>query len=247
MGYSMYSIQAAAEVEPPPAMFLAASDYLNFDHPSLVEIVLTHKDEDLTLTALRLHDYVRDNIRFGWTPRFYAMSASEVASTGVGYCNTKGTLFVALLRGAGIPARQRFVTINSDLLKPFLNLTQPYVDHSFTEVFLDGKWLAVDSYIPDSELYQKAQRKLELENSRMGYGVHIDGVNEWNGTEDAFSQYIASDASISSLEYGVFADTEAFYQAERRGESLAGLYRFLIPLGARFADRAVVGFVKEVP
>jgi transglutaminase-like putative cysteine protease len=45
------------------------------------------------------------------------LPASAVIRAGVGFCNPKSTLFVALLRGAGIPARQHMVSINMNVLK----------------------------------------------------------------------------------------------------------------------------------
>lgn len=227
------------------AQYLTSTQYLNFEHPSIAELVANLKMEDPVASAVNIHDFVRDEIRFGWSSRFYAMTASEVLEQGVGYCNTKATLFIALLRGAGIPSRQRFVTINSNILEPFIDLPQSYVDHSFTEVYLNGKWHSVDSYIPDPALFFAAQSKLKQEGTVMGYGVHINGVNSWSGDGDSFAQFVLSDSLISSTDYGLFADTQAFYAKDRRSESLVGIYRFLIPLGIRKADRAVVRFVGQ--
>eukprot|EP01023_Acetabularia_acetabulum_P015933 TRINITY_DN17838_c0_g1_i2.p3 TRINITY_DN17838_c0_g1~~TRINITY_DN17838_c0_g1_i2.p3 ORF type:complete len:128 (-),score=18.16 TRINITY_DN17838_c0_g1_i2:439-822(-) len=84
--------------------------------------------------AVAIHNFVRDQIQFGWSGKFYAQSASEVLSGGVGYCNTKSTLFTALLRSQNIPARIHYVDINSDVLRGFVDGVTPYVDHSYTEV-----------------------------------------------------------------------------------------------------------------
>ncbi|MEM7096670.1 MAG: transglutaminase-like domain-containing protein [Pseudomonadota bacterium] len=227
-------------------VFLEETAYLNFSHPGLQKVVAELRGKTDTQTAVNLHNFVRDEVRFGWRPAFYAMSASEVLRTGVGYCNTKSTLFVALLRGAGIPARQRFVSINADILKPFIKLRQPYVDHSYTEVLLDGRWLRVDSYIPDPDLFRLASMRLTEERSVMGYGIHRLGVNEWNGRTDAFAQFVESGmAKITNQDYGVFRDTAAFYAETERGEKLSGSRRFTLPVGIRFADAAVRRFVSK--
>ena len=63
--------------------------------------------------AVVLHDFVRDEIRFGFTPHFYAMSAADVLAARIGYGHTKATLFIALLRAAGIEARQQFVDLDA--------------------------------------------------------------------------------------------------------------------------------------
>ena len=88
-------------------------------------------------------------MRFGFTPHFYAMSAAEVLSAGVGYSNTKATLFIALLRAAGIEARQQFVDVNAAVLRGMFDLRTPFIDHSYTEVLLDGAWVPTDSYVVD--------------------------------------------------------------------------------------------------
>ena len=74
------------------------------------------RDERERERAIRIHDFVRDEVRFGWAPAFYEMSASAVLTAGIGYCNTKSTLFVALLRAAGLPARQVFVDVSARIL-----------------------------------------------------------------------------------------------------------------------------------
>ena len=159
----------------------------------------------------------------------------------MGYCNTKSTLFVALLRAAGIPARQRFVTISSTVLEPFLSLPQTVVDHSFTEVRLNNRWHRVDSYIPDPALFAAAKSALN-DTQEFGYGIHRDGVNEWDGNSDAFAQWTPA---AGVIDYGIFEDTQDFYAKERRAESMRGLYRFLIPFGAVRASRAVDQFVQQ--
>ena len=239
------SIEAQTGIDDQEA-YLEETEYLDFSHPELQKTISRVRGESDRETAVNIHNFVRDTVRFGWTPDFYAMTASEVMEAAVGYCNTKSTLFVALLRGAGIPARQRFVSINADILEPFVRLPQSYVDHSYTEVYLDERWLRVDSYIPDPRLFQVAQDHLAIEQRVMGYGVHRRGVNEWNGRRDAFAQYVmGGETPISDRDYGVYRDTAAFYAEADRGEKLTGARRFVLPVAIRFSDRYVRRFVQQ--
>lgn len=48
------------------------------------------------------YNFVRDEILFGYNADDTIL-ASRVLAEGYGQCNTKGTLFMALLRGADIP------------------------------------------------------------------------------------------------------------------------------------------------
>lgn len=49
-----------------------------------------------------VYHFVKDEILFGYN-RCDTLTASEVLSDGIGQCNTKSTLLMALLRALGIP------------------------------------------------------------------------------------------------------------------------------------------------
>lgn len=206
-----------------PTAFLAATDVIDAGHPEVVRVAreVTGGATSDREKAVRLHDHVRDEVLFGFQSRFYAVRASEVLEAGVGYCNTKSTLFVALLRAAGVPARQRFVDIDAGILRGITSPPGSMVDHSFTEVWLDGRWVATDSYIVDPGLMSVARAKLEAEGRSLGYGAHVRGTNEWDGATDAFSQFVDPE-NTSTRDFGVHSDVMAFYRdtpdaRDRRG------------------------------
>ena len=147
---------ATAKVE-----YMNPTHYIDSDHPAIVDAVHTNTAgaRDAREKAVRIHDFVRDQVRFGWAPSLYDQKASDVLAAGAGFCNTKSTLFVALLRAAGIPARQHFVNIHAGILDGFIYPGTPYVDHSFAEVWLAGTWWQVDSYIVDRQLMTHAQAR----------------------------------------------------------------------------------------
>ncbi len=194
--------------------------------------------------ALRIFHFVRDEIVFGWDGAFYAMTASEVLRAGRGFCNTKATLFIAMLRSAGIPARQRFVDLRSDVLYSLADTGGEYVDHSYTEVYLDGHWIGVDSYVIDRPLYLKAIAKLRDSGRRLGYGVHLNGTIDWDGINDSFVQFV-DDGTVDKLtvrEHGVFADVNDFYASvndtwNRRTRLRAVAMRIFLPIATRNVER----------
>ena len=61
-----------------------------------------------------IYNYVRDEILFGYNADD-SIPASKVLADGYGQCNTKGTLFMALLRSCGIPCRVHGFTIDKKL------------------------------------------------------------------------------------------------------------------------------------
>jgi hypothetical protein len=194
--------------------FLTATPYINTGHAEVLAAAqrATTGARNEIERAIRLHDLVRD-IPFGWAPAFDEQTASDVLACDIGFCNTKSTLFVALLRATGIPARIHFVSINRRSLRGLITPPSAYVDHSYTEVLLDGRWVATDSYNVDPALHRAAIYKLRVENARIGYGVHINGTCVWDGRSDCFSQFVNDDsvADLTDADFGIHADIGAFY------------------------------------
>jgi len=227
-----------------PEHFLGATPYIDSEHPTLRRQVaeLVEGTSSERERAVRIHDFVRDEVRFGWMPAFYEMKASEVLAARRGYCNTKSTLFVALLRAAGIPARQHFVDIRTGILDGLISPGTPYVDHLYTEVFLEGRWLRVDSYIVDSPLHAQALERLARENRMLGYGVHRHGVVTWDGTADAFSQFV-NDGSVPDLtwrDHGIHEDVGAFYRDTREPWNRRTFFLQLVfPMAASAANERI--------
>lgn len=223
--------------------FLSPTRYIDSDHPQIKAAVaeiapptLTHRER-----AVRIHDYVRDRIKFGWAPEFYDQPASEVLKSEVGYCNTKGTLFTAMLRAADIPARQHFVNINAEILVPFIDPGTPYVDHSFVEVWLGEKWCSTDSYIVDLPLHAAALRRLKERRQSIGFGIHRDGTNRWDGRGDSFCQYVRSPNALvlTTRDYGVYDDVGAFYASGNGANRLNFVLKLVFGSFARAANRRV--------
>ncbi len=196
------------------APWLAATRWIDAGHPDIVAAAKRTIAGARTDTerAVRLHDLVRD-IPFGWAPAFDQQTASEALACGIGFCNTKSTLLVALLRAAGIPARIHFVSITRRVLRGLITPPSAYVDHSCTEVLLDGRWIGTDSYNVDPAVHRAALARLRAENSQIGYGVHSNGTCQWDGRSDRFSQFLddLSVPDLSDADFGIHADIGAFY------------------------------------
>ena len=190
------------------APWLQSGPVIDADHPELQRLAaeLTAGAEDDRSAAVAIHAFVRDAVPFGFTSDFYELRASEVIGVGEGYCHTKGTLFVALLRAAQIPARQHFLDTRAELLDGITSPSTPYVDHSYVEVWLGGRWVGVDSYILDSEFFEAANARLRAEQRLIGYGAHVGGVLEWDGIRDSFSQFV-DDGSVEGFSQNDWGDS----------------------------------------
>ena len=113
-----------------------------------------------------IYNFVRDEILFGYNIDDN-ISASKVLADGYGQCNTKGTLFMALLRACNIPCRVHGFTIDKKLQKGamtgivYKNAPQN-VFHSWVEVNFEDKWYELEAFILDMEYLRKLQRKIAI-------------------------------------------------------------------------------------
>lgn len=196
-----------------PKRWLGETRLVDTGHASICALAarLAEGRSDARSRAQAAHDHVSRTIRFGFRPAFHDMKASETLAAGVGFCNTQSTLMIALLRALGVPTRAHFVDISAEVLAP----GTPYVDHSWTEAWIDGAWRRTDSYIVDPPLLEKAKTRLKRSGRALGYGAHVNGTSAWDGRADAFSQWLddGRHPRLSTRDYGVFDDVGAFYAA----------------------------------
>ncbi len=212
----MASLWAAQRTATGPAEnYLGATELIDTGHPAIQATaarLILGKSTDRE-KAVAIHDFVRDGIAYGFGPKFYDHKASDVLRSRRGFCNPKGTLFIALLRAAGIPARQHFVEISPEILHGIVSPRTEWLDHSYTEVWLGGNWVSVDSYIVDPLLFAGAQKRLQENGREVGYGVHRAGKLVWDGQSSSFSQFVRGSGGtrIGNRDFGVHADVVSFY------------------------------------
>ncbi|MFO7742648.1 MAG: transglutaminase-like domain-containing protein [Anaerolineae bacterium] len=89
--------------------------------------------------------FVRDEIPFGFPPKWDAVKASETLQVEKGYCTSKATLFVAPCRAAGISARVHTGHIDIQNMRGiFPSFAFPFLPsaggHAWTEIDIDGEW-----------------------------------------------------------------------------------------------------------
>ena len=192
--------------------------------------------------AVQIHDWVRDNIKFGIAPAFYKMNATDVLDARIGFCNTKTTLFSALLRAQGIATRTRVVDLSASVLRGLFDPGTPYVDHAITEVNIEDRWYCVDSYVVDSQLIKAARKRLVRDGLIVGYGIHIGGDSQWDGRSNNFIQ-CNDDGTLPAYvlrDHGRFKDIDDFYQhtplARNRQSFLSGL---MIRLGSSHINKQI--------
>ena len=113
-----------------------------------------------------IYDFVRDEILFGYNIDDN-VPASKVLADGYGQCNTKGTLFMAILRACNIPCRVHGFTIDKKLQKGamtgvvYKNAPQNEF-HSWVEVYFEDRWYELEAFILDKKYLQKLQKKIVI-------------------------------------------------------------------------------------
>lgn len=124
--------------------YLAASAYIDFDHPLVAaqaQALAADGGDDAAL-ARRCFEFVRDEIAHSWDFRRNPVTckASDVLRHGTGYCYAKSHLLAALLRANGIPAGLCYqrLTVGDN--------GAPHCLHGLNAVFLEAHgWYRIDA------------------------------------------------------------------------------------------------------
>lgn len=160
--------------------YLRETPMLNFSDVNIQHLISDRewKDVDIYNRIKQIYNFVRDEILFGYNVDD-SISASEVLSDGYGQCNTKGTLFMALLRGVNVPCRIHGFTIDKKLQKGAMTgivykNAPKNIFHSWVEVYLDGVWYELEAFILDKEYLSRLQIiNAACIGAFCGYGVAV--------------------------------------------------------------------------
>jgi len=175
--------------------------------------------------AVALHDYVRECVKFGYNKYFDAAEPDYTLACGIGHCNPKSRLMVALFRAIGLESYQHFVVLRKDILKGVFRSSRYWMipaelSHGYVEVKVEGTWCEIDSHIIDTPFLKAAQARLATEGRYLGYGVRADSTNIWDGQRNAFSQF---DQSLMIEDHGRVDDIEAYFQSREYRNQVLGL------------------------
>jgi transglutaminase-like putative cysteine protease len=130
-------------------LYLDPADYVDSDHPEVqcyARAVLGDQDDPREIVRA-LYRAVRDGIRYDPYVDYRdpeTFRASSVLAERRGYCVGKASLYAALCRIAGIPAKLGFADVKNHLATPKLIEamgTDLFAWHGYSEVYLDGEWL----------------------------------------------------------------------------------------------------------
>jgi transglutaminase-like putative cysteine protease len=128
---------------------LSAAEFIDSDHDAIraKAAEATRGVADPVTKARVLHDLVRDGIKYDpyvdyTDPETYR--ASSVLAKGASYCVGKASLYAALCRAAGLPARLGLADVKNHLATPrLLELvgTDVFGYHGYVEVMPKDAWV----------------------------------------------------------------------------------------------------------
>lgn len=195
-----------------------------------------------------IYNFVKDEILFGYNVDDNVI-ASRVLKDGYGQCNTKGTLFMALLRACGIPCRIHGFTIDKILQKGamsgFVYKSAPKeIFHSFVEAFVCGQWYELEGFILDGNYLAALQRLFhaEKDGSFIGYGVAIGDFLNPPVEFDCCNTYIQKEGIVR--DFGVYDSPDSLLS--EHGQALSPLKKFAYrQIGRRLMNKNVKKIRKQ--
>lgn len=183
----------------------------------------------------RLHDYVRDDIKFGFPATGDLTKASDTIRLRLGQCNTKSTLLLALCKAVGIPAQVHFSLISKEIQRGFFtglayHLMPREISHSWLEVQIDDEWKRTDGYINDTLLQASSQRTLKQRGWTTGFSVALGAAGQDYGSCATFGTF--QQMAAVTDDHGVYDEPSDYFKSEcyknRPGPIRLILYRLKV-------------------
>lgn len=224
--------------------YLAETEILDFSSKSIQSLIEKRGWRDLIEIekVKAIYRFVKDEILFGYNVDDH-IKASRVLKDGYGQCNTKGTLFMALLRSCGVPCRIHGFMINKILQKGamtgFVYRSAPKeILHSYVETYVCGRWYHLEGFILDQEYLSALQERFQprIDGSFIGYGVATDNFRDPPVEFDGCDTYIQKEGIVRDL--GVYSDPDSLLAKHRQmlRPFKRAAYRWI---GRRFMNRNV--------
>lgn len=204
--------------------YLEETEMLNYNAPQLKAFVLKNKWSELDNfhKIKSIYEFVQNEILFGYNSSD-TLSAVQVFNDGIGQCNTKATLLMALLRAVNIPCRLHAFHVTKDFqrgatTKLISMLAPKYILHTWVEVFYQDKWIALEGVITDKKYLSAVQRRFSNQSGLFKkYAIATNDLKnpsiDWNGNDT----FIQKEAIV--YDYGIFSSPDIFFQTHTQQTS----------------------------
>ena len=209
--------------------YLSETKFLNFSDDSIQKLIKEKKwiNMDTKNKILNIYNFIRDDISFGFNEKD-ELSASTILKDGFGQCNTKGILFMALLRANGIPCRIHAFHLNKKVQKGIITgltyeLSPENILHTWVEVFYKDNWINIEGFILDAKYLKNLQKKFnDSKGTFFGFGIGTDNLQnpevEWKES----NTYIQKEGITEDL--GIFATPDELF--DKLSQNIGTVKRF---------------------
>lgn len=210
--------------------YLKNTAMLNYNNQKITDLVNASKWKDLNefdkISAI--YDYVQNKILLGYN-KHDKLTAIQVLDDGIGQCNTKATLIMALLRAVGVPCRLHGTKVTkvfqrSLMPKIMAKFAPPLIVHTWAEVYYNGEWLSLEGVITDKTYIKGLKKKFPNHKGKFfDYAVAVKDFNhlqiDWTGEDTTVQQQ----AVVEDL--GIFDTPDEFYSKYK--QDYCGIKKFL--------------------
>lgn len=223
--------------------YLRDTAMLNYHAQTIVDLINNRKWNYLNKFEKigEIYDYVQNNILLGYN-KYDNLTATQVISDGIGQCNTKATLLMALLRAVGISCRLHGTKVTKVFQRGLMpkimaNLAPSLIVHTWVEVYYNNEWLSLDGVITDKAYISGLQELYpEHKGKFFDYAVAVEDFNNlqinWNGKSTTVQQL----AVVEDL--GIFDTPDEFYSQYK--QTYRGLKKFMYEnIGRKIMTRKV--------
>lgn len=206
-----------------PSLYLAPSECVDSAHPDIVAYAARYRsNEGAVATAVALYYAIRDSLRYTpWGVSFEPADwrASMIAKRDYqrgGHCIDKALVLAACARAVGIPSRLHFANVRNHIGTAKLEQqlgTDLLVFHGYTELFLEGRWVAATPAF----------------NRQLCEHLKVPPL-EWDGREDSifqaftpdgtrFMEYVEDHGSFADIPFELmFSQWDKHYPSMRSGQ-----------------------------
>ena len=187
-------------------VFVAPAEYVDSEHPDIRACAadLASAAAGPTCAARAVYDFVRDMpYRADDFEDLDTYRASRVLAAGHGYCVSKASLFTALARATGLPARLAFADVRNHLASSRLREamgTDTFAWHGYAEVLLGERWVKVSPTFDPLTCHHAGVPPLDWDgvNDALlqafdGSGRHMDYVRVHGTFHDVPARFLASE------------------------------------------------------
>lgn len=224
-------------------IYLQETKMLDYSNEEIQHLITKRewKSLDQFECLKEIYNFIRDEILFGYNIDD-RIPASKVLADGYGQCNTKGTLFMALLRACDIPCRVHGFTIDKALQKGAMTgivykNAPKNVLHSWVEVYFENIWYELEGFILDKNYLGKLQQKQKnCAGAFCGYGVAVKDFRNPVIDFDRNNTYIQSEGINQN--FGVYASPDDLLKEHQQEMSAVKAFAYK-NLGRHLMNRNV--------